>query len=96
MPCYVDDALIPFGRMKMSHLVADTLPELHGMAILLGLKRSWFQGPPQHSTPHYDVSISVRAQALVLGATPLSIKDLGRLILGWKRAKQEVAHAQEP
>jgi hypothetical protein len=64
---YVDNAFIPFGRMKMSHMMADDLDELHAMARKLGLRREWFQ---DKSIPHYDVSMSVRRRAIELGAIP--------------------------
>jgi hypothetical protein len=42
MGVYVDQYEVPYGRMKMSHMIADTLEELHEMANLLGV-RGWFQ-----------------------------------------------------
>ena len=51
MPVYVDNQKNPYGRMKMCHMLADTLEELHAMADLIGIKRKWFQN---ESTPHYD------------------------------------------
>lgn len=73
MAVYVDDMyrtpLGQFGRMKMSHLIADTLPELHEFAQRLGLKRSWFQ------RDHYDISMSVRVRAITLGAKEITLRD---------------------
>lgn len=57
--------MIPFGRMLMSHLEADTLEELHEFAGRLGLRRSWFQ---DRSIPHYDISKSMREKAIRMGA----------------------------
>lgn len=68
MSVYVDDMRAAFGRMVMCHMVADTRAELHAMAEAIGLKRSWFQESPPASSPHYDVSLSKRAQAIKLGA----------------------------
>ena len=65
MMVYVDDYRAPFGRMRMSHMTADTVDELHAMATKLGLKREWFQ---EKSTPHYDVSDSMRRKAIAMGA----------------------------
>jgi hypothetical protein len=50
--------------MKMSHMTADTLEELHAMAERLGL-RKWFQNK---TTPHYDLCKSKREEAIKLGA----------------------------
>lgn len=59
--------------MVMCHMVADTLEELHDMAEMLGLKRSWFQNKRM---PHYDISKSVRARAVGLGAVEISSREL--------------------
>lgn len=69
MSVYVDNGAIAFGRMKMSHMIADSLDELHAMTAAIGLKRSWFQRPgPRVSFPHYDVSQAKRADAIERGA----------------------------
>lgn len=66
MSVYVDGQRARFGRMKMCHMVADTLDELHAMAERIGMKREWFQA--DGSTPHYDVSLTRRALAVKAGA----------------------------
>lgn len=68
MAVYVDDVRHRFGRMLMCHMWADTEDELHAMASKLGLKRSWFQQPPKASWKHYDISLSVKARAIGMGA----------------------------
>lgn len=65
------------------HMMTDdsTLAELHAMARLIGMRRSWFQGhDPGH--PHYDLTPSRREAAIRHGAVALSS---GRvlLILAW-------------
>jgi uncharacterized protein DUF4031 len=65
MPVYIDKAAIGFRRMIMSHMIADTLEELHEMAALIGMKREWFQ---PKSFPHYDVAKGRRVRALTYGA----------------------------
>jgi hypothetical protein len=65
---YVDNVRHRFGRMIMCHLWADTVDELHAFAANLGLQRSWFQCPPKASWEHYDISLGVKAKAIVLGA----------------------------
>lgn len=83
MSVYVDNAMIPFGRMKMCHMVANSLEELHGMAEKLGLRR-WFQ--EEASFPHYDICLSKRAHAIALGAKPITRQQLVELI---RRARKE-------
>jgi hypothetical protein len=82
---YVDDAGIPAevtdqqsGRRydrRWSHLTADTKGELHEFAARLGLQRRWFQDKP-YGLWHYDVTAAKREQAIRLGATPISWRDM--------------------
>lgn len=62
---YVGTREYPLGRMKMSHMMADTQEELHGMADKLGLDRRHFQNKKR---PHYDVSKKFKARAISYGA----------------------------
>ena len=73
MAVYVDNYQAAWKGMKMSHMMADTLDELHEMADKIGLKREWFQ---EHSQPHYDVSESKRQEAIVNGAIEMSAREL--------------------
>ncbi len=50
----------------MSHLIADTLDELHEFAGRLGLRRDWYQDGGW--IPHYDVSEGKREEAIAKGA----------------------------
>lgn len=79
---YVDDYRAPFGRMKMSHMMADTDDELEDMARALRLKRRWKQSPHRH--PHYDVCDSKRRQAIRLGARAVSCRELVGMFPGEK------------
>ncbi len=85
MPVYVDQVKIPFRGMLMSHMLADTLDELHGMADLLGIPRSRFQ---PRSTPHYDVCQDTRAQAIVLGARVINRRETAELIRRLREARE--------
>jgi hypothetical protein len=67
MSVYVDKGSISFRGMKMAHMIADTLEELHTMAAAIGMQRRWFQAAPPASFPHYDVSQSKRALAIAKG-----------------------------
>jgi hypothetical protein len=78
MSVYVDGASNPYGRMKMCHMVADTLEELHAMADAIGIQRRWFQNDPDH--PHYDIAQSKRALAVKHGAVEITSRQLVELI----------------
>ncbi|MGT2430927.1 DUF4031 domain-containing protein [Cupriavidus basilensis] len=90
MTIYVDDECIPWRGKQWCHLVADSLTELHDFARRLGLRRSWFQERSVY--PHYDVTVSVRDKALVLGA---SIGDRSTIITCAKRLKAELYAERE-
>lgn len=77
---YVDDYRAPFGRMLMSHMMADTDGELEEMARRLGLKGRWKQSPHRH--PHYDVCASKRRRAIELGAQSVTCRELVRIFHG--------------
>jgi hypothetical protein len=75
----------PWG--EVSHLFADSEPELHAFAARLSLKRSWFQhsaGGPNHTgLPHYDLTRAKHYQAIRAGAIVLD----RRQAIGFCRAK---------
>lgn len=73
MAVYVDGAENSLGRMKMCHMIADTIDELHSMAEAIGMKREWYQ---KLSFPHYDVAKGRKQKALKLGAAEISRREL--------------------
>jgi hypothetical protein len=79
MSVYVDGERNSFGRMKMCHMIADTLEELHDMAQRIGLRREWFQ-KSRSGMPHYDVCQSKRALAVKLGAVEINRRQLVELV----------------
>lgn len=78
MSVYVDNARLPYGRMLMCHMVADTLDELHAMADLIGVDRRWFQA--NASTPHYDICLFKRQQAVKGGAIEVDRRGLVHVV----------------
>lgn len=76
MTVYVDDVEHGFGRMKMCHLWADTLPELLAMVDRIGVAQKWIQGHPtlsfgKHrnaSWVHFDIAKGKKALAIAAGA----------------------------
>lgn len=83
MTVWIDDMyLYPlgrFGRMKMSHMIADTEEELHQMADQIGLSRRWYQGD------HYDVSMSLRTKAIACGAKAITLRELSAMVRDKRR-----------
>ena len=81
MTVYVDDMyrypMGRFGRMKMSHMQADTTEELLEMADWIGVDRKWLQYPGTWKE-HFDVCQTKRALAIEAGAIPLTMKELAR------------------
>lgn len=68
MAVYVDNANIRYGRMRMCHMWADTLPELLTMVDKIGVSRRHLQKPPAASWVHFDVCLSKRKLAIEHGA----------------------------
>ena len=86
MPIYVDDMYKSpagqYGRMKMSHMIADTDDELHAMAARIGVAQQWWQAPPKHDS-HYDIAMSKRALAVAAGAIEISWRQCAAM--NWRR-----------
>jgi hypothetical protein len=85
MSVYLDDWRQParLGPVddRWSHLVADSDDELHRFAAGLGMKREWFQHRPNRPhQAHYDLPERARAEALALGAVPVTWRQLGRML----------------
>ncbi len=89
MSVYVDE-LRPVGgtgkwqRPTSCHLYADTLDELHELAGLIGLSRSWFQ--ERNDFPHYDLSGHKRQQAIARGAVSVPMRHAAEFS---RRLRQE-------
>lgn len=65
MAVYVDNMRAGYGRMKMCHMLADSVAELLAMADRIGVDRKWFQAL---SHPHFDICLAKRALAVACGA----------------------------
>lgn len=79
MAVYVDDmytiSLGEFGRMKMSHLMADSTEELLQMVDKIGVQRKWIQSAGQ-KTEHFDIAKGKRELAIKAGTIPVSMRVL--------------------
>ena len=80
---YVDNMYIislgQFGRMKMSHMIADTKQELLEMADKIGVQRKWIQAEGTHRE-HFDIAIIKRKLAVQFGAKEISMYELADMI----------------
>lgn len=76
MSVYVDPAIWRWRGTFWCHLSADTLDELHAFAQSIGLKRAWFQCPPEATYPHYDMVAARRRHAVENGAIQVSSREL--------------------
>jgi hypothetical protein len=68
-----------FGRMKMSHMMADTKEELLAMADKIGVQRKWIQKEGT-SREHFDVCMSHRKKAIEFGAKAITYREMGELV----------------
>lgn len=82
MTVYVDDMyrheIGRLGRMKMSHLIADTTDELLAMVREIGVNPKWIQHPGTRDE-HFDIAISKRAAAIAAGAIPITFRECGAM-----------------
>ena len=86
MAVYVDHARNRYGRMKMSHMIADSVDELLEMADRIGLDRRHFQ-PGSH--PHFDVSEGYRKRAIQAGTRPVDRHCLVALMRKYRQRLSE-------
>jgi FMN phosphatase YigB (HAD superfamily) len=75
---YIGTREYKYGRMSMSHMVADSLEELHEMANAIGINKKWFQD--KVNKPHYDVCKQKKLLAIKLGAKMVSEKEIIKIL----------------
>lgn len=90
MTVYVDDMykypMGQFGRMKMSHLMADTDEELHEMARKIGVARKWCQKEQLgKGYIHYDIAIVKRQLAIRNGAKEITLREMSAMAMKWRK-----------
>lgn len=76
MAIYVDNLqnlgwVLRGHKVQSCHMIADTLAELHQIAAAIGMQRNWYQ---PRSFPHYDLTASRRAAAVLRGAIELPMR----------------------
>jgi len=82
-----------FGRMKMSHMLADTSDELLEMATTIGVDHKWIQNAGT-VREHFDICMSKRKKAVKAGAKEITWLEAGRFILARGKAKRNLISAQ--
>lgn len=75
MTVWVDDAAIPFGRMIMCHMAADSREELLEMADRIGVDRRHLQKPGTYRE-HMNVCKAKRRLAVKAGALEVTTREL--------------------
>jgi hypothetical protein len=89
MTVYVDDMykseIGKFGRMKMSHMMADTHSELIDMTNKIGVNEKWIQneGRPDE---HFDICFGKRLKAVELGAVELTMREMAKMNMARRKA----------
>jgi Protein of unknown function (DUF4031) len=78
MSVYVDNYKACYGRMIMSHMMADTTEELLAMADRIGVQRKWLQKAGTYQE-HFDVCQKMREMAIKAGAKAVTAKELARI-----------------
>lgn len=76
MTVYVDDMRMPYGRMIMCHMLADTDEELRAMARRIGVNQRW------HQRDHFDICMKKRALAVAAGAVEITRRQAVRIRRG--------------
>ena len=73
---YVDPAIYkkPNGRKYYSHMVADSLEELHEFAASIGIKPHFYHSTASY--PHYDITEIQRTLAIESGAIEVTSRKL--------------------
>ncbi|WP_226576438.1 DUF4031 domain-containing protein [Acuticoccus sediminis] len=89
MTVYVDDMhkhpMGRFGRMRMSHMAADSTEELLAMAFKVGVSHRHLQHKGT-STEHLDVCLSKREMAVAAGAKEVTMRELVVIMRGKRGA----------
>jgi hypothetical protein len=78
---------------RACHMFATSLRELHEMAGLIGLSRSWFQSGRHF--PHYDLTAWKRAQAIERGAVAVDRHFTANFVRGHRDGRADFEDRQQ-
>lgn len=82
---YVDNACIPYRRMIMCHMLADTEEELQQMALKIGVNLKWWQYKGTYKS-HFDICKTKKELAIKLGAKEIDKHELVAILKGKRNA----------
>lgn len=77
---YIDNFNARYRGMKMCHMIADSTAELLAMVDKIGVQRKWIQDAGTYNE-HFDICQNKKAKAIQLGATEVTMMQLGRILL---------------
>lgn len=86
---YVDNMDTGFGRMKMSHMVADSTEELLQMVDNIGVQRKWIQKQGTN-LEHFDICLSKKKLAVQYGAIQKPMMELARATIARKHPNDKI------
>ncbi len=89
MAVYVDNFEISFGRMKMSHMVADSTEELLQMVDKIRVQRKWIQKAGTN-LEHFDIALSKKKLAVQNGAIETDMVKLARATITRKSPNEKI------
>ena len=68
--------LIDYSKNGWSHLVADSIPNLHQFAKNMGVKKCWYENKRGKKQPHYDIKAKKVDIAIKNGAIQSTSKEI--------------------
>jgi len=80
MAVFIDNMNMPFGRMVMCHMVADTTDELIQMCDNIGVNKIWIQHPSTYRE-HFDICVSKKK---------IAIEKYGAIEISWREYAEKV------
>jgi hypothetical protein len=87
---YVDNARFLYRGRRWCHLTADSAAELHAFAARLSVPRAGFHSNPDRPwKDHYDLPESMRAEAIDMGARPITWREAVRELRAKRAAHRE-------
>jgi hypothetical protein len=75
---FVGERKYKYRNMYMSHMIADSLEELHNMGNLLNIDKKHFQN--KKHKPHYDICQSKKQKAIKNGVLLINDREIIKIL----------------